>query len=294
MDIKAKSNSDFLYKDSNPGTVDFSAGGVVRNIAHNLASLKIPVKLISIIGDDWEGERVLKITSDGGVDTTYVECSKQYHTGTYIALLNSMGEMEAAVSCMDIFFKITPAFLETKLEVIKNSGFIVCDTNIPPASVQYLVDIAEQYNIPICIEPVSVSKAKAIKDKLSKTTFITPNIYELEELSDTCLESFDITYAASKLIDKGVKYVITTLGEKGVCLTSADKSLYIDSYKTIVKDVTGAGDSLTAGFIFGLLKYDSIEAACKCGLAAAAITVASKDTVSAEMCEKKILDIVNI
>jgi pseudouridine kinase len=293
IDIKAKSKSDFILKDSNPSTIDLAPGGVARNIAHNLAKLEIPVKLISVVGKDSEGAHALKETADAGVDITYTETLYQHRTGTYIALLNPTGEMEAAVSCMDIFSTITPDYLEKKLEVIKNSAFIVCDANIPTSSIQYLINVAAKYNIPICIEPVSVSKAKSIKNIISNISFITPNIYELEELSDNSIEDSDIATVASKLINKGVQYVITTLGEKGICVTSHNNNQYLSSYETEVRDVTGAGDSLTAGLIYGLMKFKSIEFACKCGLAAAAITVASTGTVSEDMCEQNIHQIIN-
>ena len=55
---------DELYHASNPillattneGTVHRSAGGVSRNIAHQLALLGVPVQLISVFGSDGEGD----------------------------------------------------------------------------------------------------------------------------------------------------------------------------------------------------------------------------------------------
>lgn len=83
-----------------------------------------------------------------------------------------------------------------------------------------------------------------------------------------------------QLIRLGVKNVIATLGPLGLCHTDKNKSTHFHSIAKHIVDVTGAGDSLTAGLIYGLLEYESIEIACWCGLAAAAITISSKDTVS--------------
>jgi pseudouridine kinase len=55
-----------------------------------------------------------------------------------------------------------------------------------------------------------------------------------------------------------------------------------------VADVTGAGDSLTAGFLYGLMKHGIIDKALLCGLAAAAVTISSKETVSSLLSEESI------
>ena len=78
----------------------------------------------------------------------------------------------------------------------------------------------------------------------------------------------------------GVKNVVSTLGPLGLCHTDINKSTYIPSIAKSIVDVTGAGDSLTAGLIYGLLEYDNFQMACLCGLAAAAITLSSTQTVS--------------
>ena len=52
MDIFGHPDAPLVQKDSNPGHVSLSAGGVARNIAHNLALLGEDVKFISAFGED--------------------------------------------------------------------------------------------------------------------------------------------------------------------------------------------------------------------------------------------------
>jgi pseudouridine kinase len=52
---------------SNPGRINVGLGGVGRNIAHNLALLNVPVTLLSAVGDDGEGIRILEETGKAGV-----------------------------------------------------------------------------------------------------------------------------------------------------------------------------------------------------------------------------------
>ena len=42
-------------RDSNPGHISLSAGGVTRNVCENLARLGADVKLLSCVGDDTFG-----------------------------------------------------------------------------------------------------------------------------------------------------------------------------------------------------------------------------------------------
>ncbi|MFZ5352710.1 MAG: carbohydrate kinase family protein [Bacillota bacterium] len=283
LDIKAKSTERLRLKDSNPGTVSYAAGGVGRNIAHNLALLGVDVKLMSIVGNDDEGRRVTKETTASGVDCSNIMIADGFKTGTYIALLDSTGEMEAAVSSMEIYSMLTEEYIDSKLELLKNAAFIICDTNIPAEVILHTARLATSCNIPLCLEPVSAAKARKIRHNLIGITMITPNLDELKELADLGSDDFSLERAASSIIEKGVKYVITTLGENGICITDINGSRLLKSFETEVSDVTGAGDSLTAGLIYGMLEYGNIDEACSCGLAAAAITVACKATVSPEL-----------
>ena len=52
MDIQGFPNNPLVMKDSNPGKVDISMGGVGRNIAENLSRLDVNTKLISAMGND--------------------------------------------------------------------------------------------------------------------------------------------------------------------------------------------------------------------------------------------------
>jgi pseudouridine kinase len=288
VDIKGKAFNRMDMGSSNPGAIEISSGGVARNIAHNLALLNVPVMLLSVIGADAQGEKVLKDTESCGVCVDHVLRTEGSLTGTYIALLDNMGEMTAALSDMQILEKLDVDYFKSKLDIVKKASFIVCDANLPKASIQYLISTANSCRIPLCFEPVSVKKAMKLRGCLKGVDFITPNLDELSILTDMDIKTNKVELMASKLIEAGIKNVITTLGKKGLCYTSVEGSKHFQSIPTHVEDVTGAGDSLTAGFLYGLMNHGSIDKALLCGLAAAAITVSSKETVSSLLSEKSI------
>lgn len=57
--------------------------------------------------------------------------------------------------------------------------------------------------------------------------------------------------AAAKLIEKGAKAVVVTLGSKGAYVRTSDGEGVVPSFKTTVVDTTGAGDSFWGGFLCG-------------------------------------------
>jgi len=142
IDLRGRPVGEVLERHtSNPGRINVGSGGVGRNIAHNLALLNVPVTLLSAVGDDGEGIRILEETGRAGVKTEQMIISGEHPTGIYLAILDSGGEMEAAVSDMQILEEITVEYLRSKAYLIKESKIVVMDTNIPEESIEYVVDL---------------------------------------------------------------------------------------------------------------------------------------------------------
>lgn len=89
MDIKAKSKNNLVTSDSNPSDIEISAGGVGRNIAHNLALLGFQSTLLSAAGNDSESHSIITQTAKAGVNMEHLLISSHNKTGKYIAILDS-------------------------------------------------------------------------------------------------------------------------------------------------------------------------------------------------------------
>jgi len=288
VDIKGKAFGSMDIGSSSPGAIEITPGGVGRNIAHNLALLNVPVFLLSVVGSDAQGAKVLQETSACGVNTEHVLHAQDRITGTYIALLDNTGEMTAALSDMQILELLDVDYFSGKLELLEKASYIICDANLPAESIQYIVAAANSKGVPVCLEPVSVKKAQKLRDCLRGISYITPNLDELAVLAGMDTETGKAEQMAAQLVKSGVSSVITTLGKDGLCYTSPEGSKLYPCIPAKVSDVTGAGDSLTAGFFYGLMKHGSIDRALLCGLAAAAVTISSYCTVDPLMSESRI------
>lgn len=317
IDLRGRPAGEVLERHtSNPGKINVDSGGVGRNIAHNLALLNVPVTLLSAVGDDGEGIRILEETGKAGVKMEQMIISGEHPTGIYLAILDEKGEMEAAVSDMRILEEITVEYLRSKAYLIKGSKIVVVDTNIPEESIGYVVDLCNKVKVPILVEPVSVEKAKKLRGILNgrwTVDYITPNRDELASISGMEIgddQDINLVRAAEELKGKGVKNVIVTLGERGVYVSSkggsfrgegegpgeregnSEKDDIGRGWKRFIRpsvgkavDVTGAGDALAAGLVYGIYKGYSMEVAARFGLGAAALTISTKEAVRRDLRE---------
>lgn len=295
LDIKGKSYSPLEKYTSNPGKVSLNSGGVGRNIAHNLSQLGIPVLLLTVLGEDIFGKRILEETQKAGVNMEHVKIIKEKATGIYLAILNHYGDMYIALSSMDIMEELDKNYLKEKEEIIKDSSFVVLDANPPSESIEYVLNLCQNFNIPIFFAPVSFKKAKKVRNFLDKIDYIILNTKELSALSlMEIVRDSELKRAMKILKGMGAKNIIVTLGDRGVCFSIGGKEKFISPYKGEILDTTGAGDAFSAGFIYGVYHGYPIDISVKFGLFSAMITLQSFHTVSPllneELLRKKVLE----
>ncbi|MCW2269763.1 Tagatose-6-phosphate kinase [compost metagenome] len=87
---------------------------------------------------------------------------------------------------------------------------------------------------------------------------VKPNTDELGEVLDSPVHSFAEQQAAARLlIAQGVEHVVVSQGEQGVNWFSRDFALGASPPEVKVASTVGAGDSLLAGMVHGLLNGDT-------------------------------------
>jgi pseudouridine kinase len=292
MDIKAHSRDAVQLRTSNPGTARTTPGGVGRNIAENLARLGSPTHLVAAIGRDAFGEQVTAMTRAAGVMVDHLVAGDE-PTGTYLAVMDANGELLVAVANMVAAESLAVAQLGTVRELVARADLLVLDGNLPPEVCAWLLDIAAVTGVPVVMDPVSVAKARHLATTLSPQRpllALTPNHDELESVVGEPVEPSraGILRAARKVHDLGVEHVWVRRGTRGSLLSSRGEDgresvVTIPAPPTRSVDVTGAGDSMTAGFVHALLRGDSPVEAARFGQVTAALTVASPDTVRPDL-----------
>ena len=161
IDIQGFSKENILLRESNPAKINICAGGVERNIVHNLSNLGLyNIKFITSIGNDIFGDILLNNIKSLNIDTSYI--IKKGSSTTYMAIMNSDKDMYLAVSDMDDLDKnITIEYLDSIKDIIKNAKLITIDAVIKREIFEYLIK-----NFPdkkLLCDAVSVKKAENIK-----------------------------------------------------------------------------------------------------------------------------------
>lgn len=283
-DLIGVTSRKIALKTSNPGKIMNTIGGVGRNIAENLAKLKVPTTLLSVVGKDGHGDSILKRTKEGGVDITQILRTDKYPSGTYVAILDENNDLGLAVADMDIIDLIDRGFIQERLYAIKNATMVVCDTNLPKETLDFLGDHCKEINAIFVVEPVSVEKASKAKDILHLIDIFTPNKEEMESICGFSIENeMDYQKAGQFALQQGIKILLLKIGAKGLYIHSEEFKGLLESKASKIVDVTGAGDSLVGGFIASLYHGYSLEKACQYALAAAAYTLEFPDTVAYDL-----------
>ncbi len=270
LDIKAKSLAINHFGTSNPSRISTSPGGVARNIAHNLARLGASVGLITVIGNDHQGEAVLEATNAAGVDVSRIR-STAIATGTYIAILNPDGELVTAMNDMRAVDDITPDIIATFAGDIAHAKFVVADCNLPLATLEAIAALARDK---LFVEPVSVPKSQKLKALLKSGPIFmaSPNLDQIEGLTG----SRNIAEGCNALHAMGLQHVVAHAGAEGVFISNGDDIEHAPPQSAgPIIDVTGAGDAAVAGLVFALLQGDDLLTAASFGQTLAGRVIAS-------------------
>ena len=291
IDTKGRAEGTMVPGTSNPGTIRVSAGGVGRNVAENLARLGMEVTLLSAVGDDEAGRHILRHTREVGVNVDDVVISEQHHTGAYMAVLDAEGTPTLSISDTRIIEEVTPSYIYRHRRIVRDASMVVIDANLPPETIETILRLAQRYNVPVCADPTAVGLIEKLRPHLPGLYMITPNIQEAEAYCGRPTQGREGAIAAAKdLVKMGVKVAIVTLAEFGVVYATSAVSGHVPAVQGEVVDLTGAGDALTAGVVFGLLNDLPIDEAVRIGAAAAALTLQTRETVHPELSLERVYD----
>lgn len=293
LDINGRSINPVVLRDSNPGVLSSSAGGVTRNILENLSRMGVKTELMSAIGHDAFGERIIESCKSAGIGTEHVLRIKDHLSSTYISVLDDSGDMLIGMSDMRILKNIPDKYIEANISLIQNAVAIVLDGCLMPKTIDAILSAAGK--TPVFADPVSTAYAKTIQQFCPRLYLVKPNLMELEILSGMSVESdTDIRMAADRLIDGGTRAVAVSLGKRGCYYCDAEGTSMFRALKPVdaMQNATGAGDAFMAGLIKGhmdrLDKAGMLDRALAAGIAA----TLSSSTINPGMSEELINSII--
>ena len=284
MDVKAQCLAPVAMGSSNPVTLMRGFGGVARNVAETLARLECDIAMVSRVGLDTDGDGLLAGLRALSVDTAMVGRSRLFPTATYTALLAPDGEMVVAFADMAIYDEMTPD-LTTAIPIgLAAYDIWFVDANLPADTIESLLD-AKPADVMLAADPVSVLKAGKIARQLDRVDLLFCNRDEAAYLADMPIRApLDVTEAAHRLRAHGTGAVVISLGAQGAFVCSDLVYDFFPALPAAKVDVTGAGDALVAGVLYGQGTGLPLDRAVGCGLASAALALETTATVNPDLC----------
>jgi len=280
IDIHGRSHEPLLSRDSNPGSVQVSAGGVARNVAESLARLGVDCRLVSVIGDDDHGQLLMRLCRNAGINTQYVREIASAATSTYLSVLDDSGDMLVGINDMSIMDELKAELLQAQQAMLKQASLGIIDCNLSDAALAWLSDSLA--NVPTFADTVSAIKAPRLRPYLRAVHTLKTSTIEIEALTGLGAGSNkQLVDIANRLHSEGLERLFVTRGKDGVFYsTKEDQGVRKLIRKDPVRNAGGAGDAFLAGLAYSWLQEWPLEDSLQFALAAADITLSHEATSS--------------
>lgn len=297
VDVLAKSvNAEVFETGSQPvENIKLAFGGDALNEAVVLTRLGKKIDLISKVGRDEAGLRVLSFLKDSGVSVDKIIVENGLDTSINVVLIDEHGERyfltnpagsQRKLAEDDIF-----PYLDSANDIVSFASIFVSPSLDIPAMTRVFKRIKEKPDRILVADLTKAKKGERLEDLadlLPYVDYILPNEDEIALLTG----EKDPYINAGLLIESGVSCAVIKCGSKGCIIRTRDEMYQIPAYpiqKCI--DTTGAGDSFAAGFLWALSEgLPLIDCGCfACATASCAVECvgATGGVISVEISMKR-------
>ena len=244
------------------GKFSKNPGGKGSNQAIQMARLGADVTMIGKLGRDANGEDMLKVNKEAGINTDYVLYDETEPTGCCMIILEEAPGKQTANRILVLpgsNMTITPDDIAFLKEKIADYDLVVLQLEIPMEINELVASYAYAKGVPVMLN--SAPSAPLSDELLSHLAYISPNEHEAynmigikieHEGKNVNIEQAKAATAALKA--KGVKNVLITLGEAGAVLDTEDGQFFhspcVEGIMAV--DPTAAGDSFVGALCVGL------------------------------------------
>lgn len=232
-------------------------GGAPMNVAYHLKKQKVNTALITRIGNDEKGERLLHILSNYNVCTDYFQMDETYETGKVIVNTSDITEVT-----YDIVMPVAWDFIEwldKMQELVAASQFFVFGSlaarNRNSRNTLFcLLDAAKTKILDINLRAPHFNQ-QLVGELLQRADFVKMNLAELELITGWFSKFTSIEDRIKSIRDRfSIGTIVVTMGGDGALLYIDDGFVKHNGFKVNVVDTVGSGDAFLAAFLTKLLE----------------------------------------
>lgn len=248
-----------------------AAGGKGANQAVAAARAGGEVEFIGRVGADALGRAAIQGLKRDGIETRHVSQDPKIPSGVALIMVSKIGENAIAVA-PGANGNLSPADLSKAAAAIAEAEVLVLQLETPLRTVCAAARVACRESLVVILNPAPVQE---LPDSLLKhVDILTPNETEAELLTGIQVNSeANAVAAADRLLARGVRSVVITLGSRGALVASGQLRKLVPAFKVKPVDTTAAGDVFNGALAVAVAQGKSIVDAVRFASAAAAISV---------------------
>jgi pseudouridine kinase len=272
VDVQAFCHAAYVGRDSNPGYVKRSPGGVGRNIAENLALLGLHAEMITILGDSPGWKKLIAPTEHAGIGLGHSPRIPGVPLPTYLCILEDNGALVGAVADMRAIEQLRIEHLEEQKPLLDGAAAVIVDGNIPQTCIEWIaarygangvgtsaIDIADKNHgdaRPLLVaDPVSSAKAQKFKACFGRFDIAKPNIAEAAVIAGIDKQASLQTIISAMLTTSQLPAELyVSMGERGMKVVENDSvtaiSLPSPGLRPHSRNRSGAGDAACAALVW--------------------------------------------
>ena len=268
-----------------------AAPGGAANVLRNIASLGGRAAAYGVIGDDANGDELLKLLSEQSIDVSGVLRDADYTTTEKTRIIAEHQQVvrvdvEEVKAISDEHVRDVVERLNGEAGNDEPHAIIIEDYNkgmVTEAALKAIADVGARHGLPVALDPHPGNAARA-----EGIAILTPNRTEAFAMAGVYLRPAVRPVMEDKaLLDVvdilqerwNARYLLVTLGGDGMALfQNGGPPLHIPTQAREVFDVSGAGDTVIASFVLALIAGASAEEAAVISNHAAGVVVGKVGT----------------
>jgi len=225
---------------------DLGFGGKGANQAVAARLCGADVAMVAKVGNDLLGPATIRNFESFGIDASCVGIAEAVSSGVAPIFVDPGGQNRIIVvkGANDL---LVPEDVGAATPLLRKADAIVLQFEIPLPTVYHAVAFAKANKIRCIVNPAPAQPVDFAR--LSAAEYFIPNESEAQTITGMPVRTVDEAMkCACFFLEKGMRRVVITLGDRGCLLASKDATELIPAFRVQSIDTTGAGDAFIGSF----------------------------------------------
>ncbi len=225
---------------------DLGFGGKGANQAVAARLCGADVAMIAKVGGDLFGPATIRNFESFGIDASRVGIAEGVSSGVAPIFVDPSGQNRIIV-VKGANGLLAPQDVDAAAPLLRKADTIVVQFETPLPTVYHAVTYAKANGIRCIVNPAPAQPVDFVQ--LRAAGYFIPNESEAQTITGMPVRTVDdAKKCASFLLEKGIRSVIITLGDRGCLLAGKDATELIPAFRVQSVDTTGAGDAFIGSF----------------------------------------------